>query len=119
MALKLNIGGDENERAGVKAPARIGSAVEGLSGGLLRPGISPQRGACLQPAQLLGRRIGDFVGFAQTVTAEQEDLGVLDEPVGDGGSDGGVEKDVAQSENGVLVVMIVERFWLCRVEITW
>jgi hypothetical protein len=24
-----------------------------------------------------------------------------------------------QSENGVLVVIIVERFWLCRVEMTW
>ena len=33
--------------------------------------------------------------FAQTVAAEQENLGVLDEPVGDGGGDGGVEQDVA------------------------
>ena len=32
-------------RAGAEAPARLGSAVEGLPGGLLRPGISPQRGA--------------------------------------------------------------------------
>ena len=32
-------------RAGTEAPARLGSAVEGLPGGLLRPGISPQRGA--------------------------------------------------------------------------
>ena len=95
MALKLNIGRDENQRAGVMAPARIGSAVEGLSGGLLRPGISPQRGACLQPAQLLGRRIWDLVGLAKTVATEQEYLGVLDEPVGDGSGDGGVEQDVA------------------------
>ena len=32
-------------RAGAAAPAPIGSAVEGLPGGLLRSGISPQRGA--------------------------------------------------------------------------
>ena len=35
----------EDLRAGAGAPAPIGSAVEGLPGGLLRPGISPQRGA--------------------------------------------------------------------------
>ena len=35
---------DHLER-GAEAPARLGSAVEGLPGGLLRPGISPQRGA--------------------------------------------------------------------------
>ena len=34
-----------NDRAGAVAPAPIVSAVEGLPGGLLRPGISPQRGA--------------------------------------------------------------------------
>ena len=38
-----------NLRAGAEAPAPIGSAVEGLPGGLLRPGISPQRGACSEP----------------------------------------------------------------------
>jgi hypothetical protein len=35
----------EDPRAGAEAPAPIGSAVEGLPGGLLRRGISPQRGA--------------------------------------------------------------------------
>jgi hypothetical protein len=39
----------EDQRAGAGAPAPIGSAVEGLPGGLLRPGISPQRGACSKP----------------------------------------------------------------------
>ena len=32
-----------------KRPHAMVSAVEGLPGGLLRPGISPQRGACSQP----------------------------------------------------------------------
>ena len=49
MALKLNIERRTGE-AGAEAPAPIGSAVEGLPGGLLRLGISPQRGACSQPA---------------------------------------------------------------------
>ena len=35
----------EDQRAGAEAPAPIGSAVEGLPGGLLRLGISPQSGA--------------------------------------------------------------------------
>jgi len=43
----------EGKRSQVRAPERpqaMVSAVEGLPGGLLRPGISPQRGACSQPA---------------------------------------------------------------------
>jgi len=36
LALKLNI--VEDLRAGAEAPAPIGSAAEGLPGGLLRPG---------------------------------------------------------------------------------
>ena len=44
--------------------------------------------------QLLGRRIR-ILGLAQAVAAQQEDLGVLHQPVGDGGGDGGVEEDVA------------------------
>ena len=39
----------EEARAGSSGPT--GSAVEGLPGGLLRAGISPQRGACSKPAQ--------------------------------------------------------------------
>ena len=46
-------------------------------------------------ASLLGRRIGILVGLAQTVAAQQEDLGVFDEPVGDGGGDGRIKEDVA------------------------
>jgi hypothetical protein len=37
--------GQEPESGNRVAPAPMGSAVEGLPGGLLRFGISPQRGA--------------------------------------------------------------------------
>ena len=69
-------------------------------------------------ASLLGRRIGILVGLAQTVAAQQEDFGVFDEPVGDGGRDGRIKRMLPQSENGVLVVITVERLWLRRVEMT-
>jgi hypothetical protein len=45
-------------------------------------------------------------GLTEIVAVRQEDFGVLDQPVGDGR----IEEDVAQSEKGVLVVMMVERF---------
>ena len=51
-------------------------------------------------ASLLGRRIGILVGLAQTVAAQQEDLGVFDEPVGDGGGDGRIKEDVAPVGEG-------------------
>jgi hypothetical protein len=57
-------------------------------------------------------------GLAQTLAAQQENLGVFYQAVGDRGGDRGVEQDVPQSENGVFVVIIVERFWLCRVEMS-
>ena len=44
--------------------------------------------------QLLGRRIG-ILGLAKTIAAQQEDFGILHEPVRDGGSDGRVEENVA------------------------
>src|SRR6476646_3830066 len=83
------------ERAGTEAPARLGSAVEGLPGGLLRPGISPQRGACLLPAELLGRRIRVLIRLTNAIAAEQEDLGVLYEAVRDRGGNRGVVQDVS------------------------
>ena len=45
-------------------------------------------------AGLFSRRIRILVGFAQTVTAQQEDLGVLDQAVGDGCGDGRIKEDV-------------------------
>ena len=46
------------------------------------------------PDQLFGRRMG-LVALAKAVAAEQEDLGVLDQTVGNGGGNGGVVEDVA------------------------
>ena len=43
--------------------------------------------------QLLGRRIR-ILRLAQAVAAQQEDFGILHEPVGDGGGNGCVEEDV-------------------------
>ena len=45
--------------------------------------------------RFFGRRIGSLIGFAQAVAAEQEDLGVFHQAVGDSGGDGGIEEDVA------------------------
>src|ERR1700756_3310133 len=41
--------GKTRRRRSQGSPRSIGSAVEGLPGGLLRSGISPQRGACTLP----------------------------------------------------------------------
>jgi hypothetical protein len=51
-------------------------------------------------AGLLGRRIGILVCLAETVTAEQEDFGVLHQAVGDDGRDRRVIEDIATVEKG-------------------
>ena len=43
----------------------------------------------------VSKRIGILVGFAQAIPAEQENLGVFDEPVGYGSGDGRIKEDVA------------------------
>ena len=53
-------------------------------------------------AGLLGRRIGIFVRLAETVTAEQEDFGVLHQAVGDGGRDCRVVEDIAPVGKGCI-----------------
>jgi hypothetical protein len=99
-------------------PPPLVSAVEGLPGGLLRPGISPQRGACSEPAQTYSAGGVGFLGlrrlsppnmkiseFSTSRSAIAVAMVVL-------------KRMLPQSENAVLVVMIVERLWLWRVEIT-
>ena len=49
----------------------------------------------LAAGRLLSRRCRSGFGFAEAVAAEQEDLGVLDQPIHDGRGDGGVVEDVA------------------------
>ena len=87
---------EHGRKKGRKAelPPRLGSAVVGLAGGLLRRVIiTARRVIGAGRLGLFGRRIG-IPGFAQTVAAEQEDLGVFHQAVGDGGGDGRIEKDV-------------------------
>ena len=73
-----------------QAPARPDSAVVGLAGGLLRPVD------CHSAAHDQSQLSRDFYCLAQTIAAQQEDLGVFDDAVSDG--DGGVKEGVAQSE---------------------
>lgn len=47
-----------------------------------------------------GRRIGVLIQFAKTIAAQQEDLGVLHQPVGDRSGDGRIEEDVATVGKG-------------------
>jgi hypothetical protein len=90
---------EKNQRAGAAAPAPIGSAVEGLPAGLLRPGYrhsaAPDRGR-----RLFSRRCRTVFGFAKTVAAEQEDLRVFHEPIHDCRGDGRIEKNVAPFGEG-------------------
>ena len=49
----------------------------------------------LETGESIRRWIRILVGFAQTVAAKQKDLGVFDKPIGNGSSNGRIEKDVA------------------------
>ncbi len=91
-----------SQRAGGEAPAPMGSAVVGLAGRLLGAGYHHSAAhACCRPL-CGGRRNWFTAALAKTVTAQQENFGVLDQPVGNGGSDGGVVEDVAPvGERGV------------------
>src|SRR5438552_7850970 len=95
-----------------------GSAVEGLPGGLLRDGISPQRGAFLKPANqsaggfgflLVLRRLSPpsrkISEFSTSRSAMAVAMVVL-------------KRMLPQSENAVFVVMTVLRLRLWRVEMT-
>ena len=112
--------GGRNRRAETSEdPRPIGSAVEGLRGGLLRRVIA-QCGACSEPGETTlparlefllalrrlsppSRKISEFSTRRSAIAVAMVVL----------------KRMLPQSENGVLVVMMVERFWLWRVEITW
>ena len=73
----------------------------GVSRPAPRRGLSSQRGACLLPDSLFGRRrIGIAIAFAEAVAAEQKDFGILHQTIGDGRRDGGVVEDVAPVGEG-------------------
>ena len=89
MALKLNIVGTGAE--GGKALHPLAAPLRGSPGGLLRAGYRTVRRLIGAGVELLFRRSGVLVGFAQAVAAQQEYFGVLHQPVGDGGSDGRIK----------------------------
>ena len=101
----------KQRRSGSGAPAPIGSAVVGLAGGLLRAGYQSQRGAWSGPVYSAGgsgfllalrrlsppsRKISEFSTSRSAMAVAMVVLNRM----------------LPQSENGVLVVMRVERLWL-------
>ena len=62
--------------------------------------LSSQLGACWFASLFGSWRIGISIAFAEAVAAEQEDLGVFDQAIGDGSGDGGVVEDVAPVGEG-------------------
>src|SRR6185437_12509563 len=109
---------DRTGSGGRESPPPIGSAVVGLAGGLLRSGYlhsaahdrSRRRYSSGEAEFLLAlRRLSPpsrkISEFSTSRSAMAVAMVVL-------------KRMLPQSENGVLVVMMVDRFWLWRVEIT-
>ena len=81
-------------------PAPADSAVEGLPDGLLRAGYRHRAAPDLSQSGRLFRRGLALNTFAEAFAPEEKDLGVFDQAIGDGGSDGGVVEDVAPVGKG-------------------
>ena len=110
-------GGTRQKEREPESPRPLGSAVEGLPGGLLRPGY--RHSAAHDRSRLYSAGGSGFLlalrrlsppsrkisEFSTSRSAMAVAMVVL-------------KRMLPQSENGVLVVMMVERFWLWRVEIT-
>jgi hypothetical protein len=87
----------------------IGSAVEGFARRTPPTGYRTARRLIEAGGELLFRRIRVPASFTQAVAAQQEDFGVLHEPVGDSRRDGRVEQDVAP-----VVAVIWTQIFLCQ-----
>ena len=110
-------GGTRQKERELKAPARLGSAVVGLAGGLLRPGYhhsaahdrsrlySAGGSGFLLALRRLSPPSRKISEFSTSRSAMAVAMVVL-------------KRMLPQSENGVLVVITIERLWLWRVEIT-
>src|SRR3954452_9720201 len=79
----------------LKTSAPLGSAVEGYPADSSARDISTARRLPAAGGTLLVRRRRVLAGFAQAVAAEQEDLGVLHQAIGNRGGNGGVEQNIA------------------------
>ena len=104
--LLIHIGRPEYRRG---APARHGQRRCEVSRGTPPHGLSPQRGACAEPAYKISRRFRTLTAFAQAVAAQQEDLGVLYQPVRDARGDGRIKEDVAPALASVLTNVALQR----------
>ena len=79
MALKLNIEVRDQSAGAESLPRPLAAPLRGYPVDSSDPGY--RHSAALdrgRRGELLGRRMGIFVGFTQAVTAKQEDLRVLD-----------------------------------------
>ena len=119
MALKLNMVGKRNERE--LHPRPIGSAVEGLPGGLLRlPGYRTARR--LIEASVQDYSAGGFGFFCALRRLSPPNRKISEFSTSRSAMAVAMVvlyRMLPQSENAVFVVIIVERFWPWRVEMTW
>src|ERR1017187_9216627 len=94
-----HVRGEANGRR-PKPPPAWAAPLRGYPADSSGPGY--RHSAALDRCQrsLLGWRIR-ILGLTEAIAPEHEDLGVLDEAVGDRRGDGGIEENVAQSENAV------------------
>ena len=100
MALKLNMEWREREGREPKLPRPTGSSVVELGGWLPARVIVTARSLLVAGRLLGGRWIEMSIALPKAVAAEQEDLGVLDETIGDDRGDGGVVEDVSPVGEG-------------------
>ena len=85
----------EPQAKGTGALRPLAAPLRGSPGGLLRTGYRTVRRLTGAGKKLRFRRCLIPGGFAQAFAAEQEDFGVLDQPVGNGGRNGRIKEDVA------------------------
>ncbi len=95
MALKLNIGGEDADEREPKPPLALAAPLRGYPADSSGPGYLHSAALDRSQRKLLGWRIRILVGLTEAVAPKQEDLGVLDEAVGDRRRDGRIEEDVA------------------------
>src|SRR5450755_2403041 len=87
-------GGEAKEREPKPPPAWV-APLRGYPADSSGPGYRHSAALDRSQRKLLGWRIRILVGFTEAIAPEQEDLGVLDEAVGDRRGDGRIEENVA------------------------
>src|ERR1700680_1883108 len=108
----------EGTMSGGRSPRPVGSAVAGLPGRLLGTGY--HHSAAHARSRLgFSRRGGILTSLAEALAAQEKDFRVLNQASSMAVAMVVLYRMLPQSENGVLVVMAVERFCACRSEMTW